>query len=68
MYMSVHNSINVSKVICKCKAPIPLLPIANLFRLPRHLSLPSGAPTPKEKTYHPEDMTELLVKVALNKQ
>jgi hypothetical protein len=30
MYMSVHNTINVSKVICKCRAPILLIPVANL--------------------------------------
>jgi hypothetical protein len=30
MYMSVHNTINVSKVIYKCRAPILLLPVANL--------------------------------------
>ena len=28
--MSVHNTINVSKVIYKCRAPILLLPVSNL--------------------------------------
>ena len=37
--------------------------LLRIFRLPRHLSLP-----PKKKNYHPDDMTELFLKVALNKQ
>ena len=30
MFMSVHNTMNVSKVIYKCRAPILLLPVSNL--------------------------------------
>ena len=30
MFMSVHNTMNVSKVIYKCREPILLLPVSNL--------------------------------------
>ena len=53
MFMSVHNTMNVSKVIYKCREPILLLPVSNLssiltlslveqelLTLPEHLSSP----------------------------
>jgi hypothetical protein len=53
MLMSVHNTINVSNVIYKCREPILLLPVSNLssiltlslveqelLTLPEHLSSP----------------------------
>jgi hypothetical protein len=53
MLMSVHNTMNVSKVIYKCREPILLLPVSNLssiltlslmeqelLTLPEHLSSP----------------------------
>jgi hypothetical protein len=53
MFMSVHNTMNVSKVIYKCREPILLLPVLNLSSIltlslmeqelltfPEHLSSP----------------------------
>jgi hypothetical protein len=53
MLMSVHNTMNVGKVIYKCREPILLLPVSNqssiltlslveqeLLTLPEHMSSP----------------------------
>ena len=38
MFIPVHNTINVGKVIYKRRAPIPLLPVSNLSSI---LTLPT---------------------------